>query len=168
VEFEQLYNTYYMQVYSYLVTISKDKNLAEEITQKTFFKVFTSSNKHRGEASELTWLCTIAKNLYIDEQRRHRHFKQTTHEVEGTDHPTSDLLHQQEKEFSKAFAEEEAFAIHQVIHNLEEPYKEIFQLRVFGELSFAKIGMLFDKSENWARVTYHRGRIKIQERMNNR
>jgi RNA polymerase sigma-70 factor (ECF subfamily) len=48
---------------------------------------------------------------------------------------------------------------------LEEPYKEVFQLRVFGELSFRKIGQLFGKTENWARVTYHRARMKLQERM---
>ena len=45
------------------------------------------------------------------------------------------------------------------------PYKEVFQLRVFGELSFSQIGLIFGKTENWARVTYHRARIKIQERM---
>lgn len=58
-----------------------------------------------------------------------------------------------------------AFRVHQVLHNLEEPYKEVFQLRVFGELPFLKIGELFSKTENWARVTYYRARLKIQEGM---
>ena len=52
-----------------------------------------------------------------------------------------------------------------ILHGLDEPYKEVFQLRVFGELSFAQIGRIFGKSENWARVTYHRAKLKIQERM---
>jgi RNA polymerase sigma-70 factor (ECF subfamily) len=55
--------------------------------------------------------------------------------------------------------------IHRILHKLEEPYKEVFQLRVFGELSFRKIGQIFDKTEAWARVTYHRARLKIKERM---
>ena len=56
--------------------------------------------------------------------------------------------------------------IHQILHTMEEPFKEVFQLRIFGELSFQKIGQIFGKTENWARVTYHRARLKIQERMN--
>ena len=58
-----------------------------------------------------------------------------------------------------------ALQIHLILHELQEPYKEVFQLRVFGELSFSQIGLIFGKTENWARVTYHRARIKIQERM---
>jgi RNA polymerase sigma-70 factor (ECF subfamily) len=61
--------------------------------------------------------------------------------------------------------EETTLKIHQILHNMEEPYKEVFQLRIFGELSFLKIGKIFGKTENWARVTYHRARLKIQERM---
>ncbi|MCR5341475.1 MAG: RNA polymerase subunit sigma, partial [Saccharofermentans sp.] len=55
--------------------------------------------------------------------------------------------------------------IHSILHQMEEPYKEVFQLRVFGELSFAEIGSIFGKTETWARVTYHRARVKIKERM---
>lgn len=58
-----------------------------------------------------------------------------------------------------------AFRIHLVLHRLEEPYKEVFQLRVFGELSFSQIAAIFGKTESWARVTYHRAKLKIQERM---
>ena len=70
------------------------------------------------------------------------------------------------KDVEEAWVEEDsAFRVHQVLHQLEEPYKEVFQLRVFGELSFQKIGRVFGKTESWARVTYHRARLKIQERM---
>ena len=58
-----------------------------------------------------------------------------------------------------------ALQIHLILHELQEPYKEVFQLRVFGELSFSQIGTIFGKTENWARVTYHRARLKIKERM---
>ena len=43
--------------------------------------------------------------------------------------------------------------------------KEVFELRVFGELSFLEISKIFGKTESWARVTYHRARLKIKERM---
>ena len=58
-----------------------------------------------------------------------------------------------------------SFRIHLALHDLEEPYREIFELRVFGELSFREIGAIFARTENWARVTYHRARLKLQERM---
>ena len=153
-DFEHLYNTYYMKVYSFVMTLAKNQHVSEEITQKTFFKAMTAGEKYRGGSSEFTWLCAIAKNLFIDEQRIHNR----TGEL--------DIEAVSDTNIEKAFVDEDtAFRIHQVLHSMGEPYKEIFQLRVFGELSFQKIGLLFDKTENWARVTYHRARLKIQERM---
>ena len=153
-DFEKLYNTYYMKVYSYVMTLSKNQHDSEEITQKAFFKAMTTDKKSRGDSSEFTWLCAIAKNLFIDEQRRNKRTTELSVDV------ISDT------NIEHAFADEDsAFRIHQVLHNLDEPYKEVFQLRVFGELSFLKIGLLFGKTENWARVTHHRARLKIQERV---
>ena len=153
-DFEQLYNTYYMKVYSFVMTLTKNQDDAEEITQKTFFKAMTTDKKSRGDSSEFTWLCAIAKNLFIDEHR----VRKRTNEL------SADAISNINIEL--AFADEEsAFRIHQVLHDLDEPYKEVFQLRVFGELSFQKIGLLFGKTESWARVTHHRARQKMKERM---
>ena len=153
-DFEQLYNPYYMKVYSFVMTLAKNQDVSEEITQKTFFKAMTSAKKYCGVSSEFTWLCAIAKNLFVDEQRARKHNGELNIEV------VSDT------NVEKAFVDmDTAFRIHQVLHYLDEPYKEVFQLRVFGELPFQKIGLLFNKTETWARVTYHRARLKIQERM---
>lgn len=143
-----------MQVYSFVMTLSKSQDISEEIAQKTFFKAMTSRKKFLGGASELTWLCAIAKNLYIDEIRSRKRVCELDAKL-----PSGPSIEH------KVVDEDAAFKIHQVLHRLEEPYKEVFQLRVFGELSFQKIGKLFGKTENWARVTYHRARLKIQERM---
>lgn len=62
---------------------------------------------------------------------------------------------------------DESFRVHMALHGLEEPFREVFELRVFGELSFQQIGRIFSKTENWARVTYHRARMKLRERMEN-
>ena len=145
-----------MQVYSYAITLTKNPEQAEEIAQHTFVKAMSSKSKYSGKSSELTWLCSIAKNLYYDEFRR----KQKLTDMEDVDKtPSGDDL---EGAVSDADA---AFRIHLVLHELEEPYKEVFQLRVFGELTFAQIASIFRKTESWARVTYHRARLKIQERM---
>jgi len=153
-DFEQIYNTYYMKVYSYVMTLAKNRDDAEEITQKAFFKAISADKKHRGDASELTWLCAIAKNLFLDELRA----RKRTGELDADSVSETNIE-------SALVNEDYAFHIHQVLHNLEEPYKEVFGLRVFGELSFKKIGLLFGKTENWARVTHHRARLKIMERM---
>lgn len=153
-DYEQLYNAYYMKVYYFVMTFAKNQDVSEEITQKTFFKALTTNKKHLGDSSEFTWLCAIAKNLFADEQRTSARFAEP--DVEAVS----------ETNIEKSLVDEDrAFHVHKVLHNLEEPYREVFQLRVFGELSFQKIGLIFDKTENWARVTYHRARLKIQERM---
>ena len=155
-DYEKLYNAYYMLVYSYAVTLTKNPDQAEEITQHAFVKAISSKSKYNGKSSQITWLCSIVKNLYYDEVRRN----QKLTGIEDVDRMTSadDL----EKTITDA---DMAFRIHVVLHDLEEPYKEVFQLRVFGELSFAQIASIFQKTESWARVTYHRARLKIKERM---
>ena len=156
-DYEGLYDACYMQVYSFLLTMSRDRNLAEELTAQTFYKAMTSKSGFRGEAGELTWLCAIAKNLYADEQRRRaRQSELDPEEAAGAAPvPMED----------DALDRDMAFRIHMILHDMPEPYKEVFQLRVFGELSFREIGRIFAKTETWARVTYHRARLKVQERM---
>lgn len=137
------------------MTIIKNQSCAEEITQNTFFKAMTSKKRFKGNSSEFTWLCGIAKHLAIDECRKNAKFSELDETV-----PISAV------DIEKAAEDKDAaLRIHLVLHELQEPYKEVFQLRVFGELSFSQIGMIFQKTENWARVTYHRARLKIQERM---
>ena len=155
-EYEKLYETCYMQVYSYAVTLCRDRQTAEELTEEAFFRAMNASNasRFRGDADEVTWLCAIVRNLCTDEQRRQKHLAPLPDEIVSGDDPAADA---EDKDLS--------FRIHRVLHSLEEPYKEVFSLRVFGELSFAQIGALFGKTETWARVTYHRARLKIKERM---
>jgi len=154
VDFEKLYNSYYMEVYSYVMTIVKNAHLAEEITQEVFFKALKTKAGYRSEASEFTWLCAIAKNTCMDELRKHSRFGKSQDEV-ASDVNVERMLEDKQT----------TLRIHQLLHVMEEPYKEVFQLRIFGELSFKEIGTVFRKTESWARVTYHRARLKIQERM---
>ncbi|MBQ4529801.1 MAG: sigma-70 family RNA polymerase sigma factor [Lachnospiraceae bacterium] len=153
-DFDQLYKTYYVKIYSFVLTIVKDRSLAEEITQEAFFKAFKSKEKYEGRSSEYTWLCAIAKNVCADEKRRDN----KNREVIGA--LSDNVIQLKEKN-----DEEQMIKIHQILHGLEEPYKEVFQLRIFGELTFKQIAKIFGKTESWARVTYHRARIKMQERM---
>ena len=56
-----------------------------------------------------------------------------------------------------------AFTVHQCLHTLDEPYKEVFSLRVFGELPFERIGLIFGHNAAWARVTYYRAKTQLQK-----
>ena len=155
-DFEALYQTYFMQVYSYLMTLCRDSAMAEELTQETFFKAMNAKEKSQFQekSKEVTWLCAIAKNLFTDEMRKRKRLEEMPEEIADDNDFTTDAENQ-----------ETSFRIHMALHELDEPYKEVFQLRVFGELPFAKIALLFGKTESWARVTYHRAKLKIQERM---
>ena len=145
-----------MKVFSYVMTLAKDRNNAEEITQETFFRAISTEKSFRGDSESFTWLCAIAKNIFIDEKRRYaKEDDELSEELPDNDRGIEQKLS------DKAMS----LKIHSILHQLEEPYKEVFQLRVFGELSFAEIGSIFGKTETWARVTYHRARLKIKERM---
>lgn len=153
--FEKMYQTYYMQVYSFVMTFAGNSTLAEEITQETFYRAMTAGRaKYKGQSSEYTWLCSIARNLFNDEMRKKKKIAEMPENIASDD----DVV------ISTQDADT-AFQIHCILHNLEEPYREVFQLRVFGELSFKQISQIFGKTESWARVTYHRAQLKIQERM---
>lgn len=150
----RLFESYYMEVYSYLVTLCGEPVLAEELTQKTFFRALTTSSPFRGEAGEFTWLCAIAKHLFADELRKKRRRGELPEELPDDSAP------------EEAIADREiALRLHMELHRLQEPYREVFSLRVFGELSFREIGTIFGKSESWARVTCHRAKLMLRERM---
>ena len=154
----RLYETCYMRVFSYVMTLSGDRSLAEELTHETFYRAFTRQREFRGESDEVTWLCAIAKNLFADEKRRANRRGEIPED-----------LPDQAKSVAKTVEDQDSsFRIHMALHQLEEPHREVFELRVFGELSFREIGVIFGKTENWARVTYHRARIRLQERMDDR
>ncbi len=152
---ERLYNTYYMRVFSYVMTLSGDRHTSEEITQEAFFRAFSKSASFRNESDEMTWLCAIAKNCFVDETRRRNKNTQIPEELPAAGKSIEQLVTDKDS----------SFRIHAALHTMDDPYKEVFELRIFGELSFSQIGTIFGKTENWARVTYHRARMKLQEKM---
>lgn len=152
--FERLYETYYMRVYSYVMVLAKKQHLAEEIAQETFYRAFTAKSAFRRESDEVTWLCAIARNLFYDEMRR----LAKSGEIPPDTDVDSGVNIEREVEERDA-----SYRIHMALNELEEPYRKVFELRIFGELSFREIGGICGKTENWARVTYHRAKLKLQK-----
>ena len=147
---------YFNDVFLFLKKLSKDGSIAEEITSETFFKAMHSIDNFRGETDVRVWLCQIAKNCYFSYLKK----QQRIENIDDIDFPDNqDTI---EEQIAKQY---DAMQIHLLLHNLAEPYKEVFMLRVFGELSFKQIADIFQKTDNWACVTYHRARNKILTQM---
>ena len=156
---EELYRTYFDIVYRYIRSVSQDGSLAEEVTQETFFKALKKADQFRGDCDVRVWLCQIAKNTLYDHLKKQKKQLLGDEKLEKAESAGGELLEE------KLAQRSQAMEIHKVLHRLSEPYKEVFSLRIFGELTFREIGMLFGKSENWARVTYYRARVKIREEL---
>ena len=157
--FERIYRAYFGRVYHYLLSLCRDHHLAEELTADTFFKALRSLQDFRGDSDPGTWLCAIARNLYISHLRKQQPTQSLADlpDVPAPGAPDPAILAEQQDGLMGLYAR---------LHRLTEPYKEVFLLRVLGQLSFRQIGQLFGKTENWACVTYHRARKKLQEEEN--
>ena len=154
--FDQIYQAYFDPVYRYVLSLSGNADLAEEITQETFFKAMRSLDQFQGKSSLKSWLCAIAKNVWLSEQRKKK--AQPIDEAI----PLADPSVGPEEAIMR---QDDSMRIHRLLHHLEEPYREVFTLRTLGQLSYRDIGELFGKSENWACVVYHRACARIRERM---
>lgn len=153
-EFEQIYAEYYEPVYRYALSLCRNPLLAEELTQETFFRALKSIDSFRGECKLRVWLCQITKHTYSSYLTKQQKRPELPQEV-----PASDDLIQRLEEH------ETAYELHCLLHRLDEPYKEVFWMRTFGELSFREIARIFGRSEGWARVTYHRAKEKLKEEL---
>lgn len=154
-EVEQIYEQYFQDVYLFALSLSRNTQIAEEITQETFVKAVKNINQFKGNCKISVWLCQIAKNTYFTymEKQKRREPAEPQEKLQASS------LNLEQKLIDKT----EALRIHKLLHSLKEPYKEVFTLRVFGELSFDHISQIFGKTESWARVTYHRARNIIQD-----
>ncbi len=152
-DFEKLFIDNREFIFKYLMKLTRDSSLAEELTQETFFRAYMNYSSLRDKEKASVWLCQIAKNTYFAVYNENK--KRNSYENDLSDENVEDAFIQ--KEISR-----EALAC---LHQLEEPYKEVFMLSVFGGFSFKEISSLFGKSESWARVTFYRAKQKLSERI---
>ncbi len=152
-DFEEIFAKNYDIVYGYLFKQCGDHHLTEEITQQTFYNAFLHIKQFRNDCKISVWLCQIAKNeLYA-------HYKKNK---KMADFPT-ELSVGEDEILTRLENEEMKQLILEKIHCLKEPYREVFYLRILGDLSFREIGRILGKTESWVRVTYYRARMQIKE-----
>lgn len=150
---DEVYEQYFKDVYLYVLGLSSKKAIAEDITQETFLKAIKNIDSFDGKKDIRAWLFTIAKNTYFTYCKREK--------IYIDKEPFENTANDNVSIVENLVNEESAFLIHQYLHTMNEPYKEVFNLRVFGELPFEKIGAIFAKSDSWARVTYYRAKNMI-------
>ena len=157
-DFETVYQTYFGDVYRYLLRLTGSNSLSEELTADTFFKAMKSLSGFRGDCEIRVWLCQIAKNAWLSYQKKNRRtvvWEDDAMALLPDDAPGAPELAERRDQLDMLYS---------LLHTLPEPYKEVFMWRVYGELSFKEIGQIFGKTENWACVTYHRARKTLIER----
>ncbi len=152
-EFDAVYGEYRELVRRFLLRLCCDDMLADELTQETFYRAMRAWGRFRGESSPATWLCAIARNLYRDTLKlpREAPLDEALETVRAPD--VAEAL----------VASDRMMKAQRLLHRLPEPYREVFTLCTFCELSHAQIGELFEKTESWARVTYFRARQMLQK-----
>ena len=155
-EFEIIFEDNRELVFKYLVKLSRNPSLAEELTQETFFRAYMNFSSLREKEKASVWLCQIAKNTYFAWYHENKKIDSLDDFecISSTDSIEDTVL--QKDLFKTAMG---------YVHGLEEPYKEVFMLSVFGGLSLKDISEIFGKSESWARVTFYRAKLKLLERM---
>ena len=156
-DMEQIYKQYFETVNKYLFCLTHNSDISEELTQETFCKAVKNIHTYNGNCKMSVWLCQIAKHLWYDECKK----KGQTISLDESLNYTYDSNTTEEK----VILNEEKIALFKKLQTLDEKTKEVVYLRITGELSFKEIGVILNKTENWARVTYHRARLKIKEEL---
>jgi len=150
-KFEEVYARHFQVVYRFLVGLSRNAPLAEELAQETFIKAMTHWSNFHGRCAVDTWLCSIGKNLYFSYLRKRQALPLDSLPDPGG--PSAE---------SNFFDLEDQRMLHRHIHGLSEPFKEVLTLRIFADMGYGQIGALFGKTDNWARVTFYRAKVMLR------
>ena len=149
-DLEQFYEENYPRLYAYCVTLTRNRADAEDLAAETMYRAIRHADKFRGDCPVGVWLCSIARNFFLTQEKKRKR-------PPPLPDPPEDLFAGDEKEDVKEII------LH--MNALEEPYRGVFLLRAIGRAEYGEIAKIYEKSESWARVTYHRARLKIIEKM---
>lgn len=152
-DMDAIYRRHVQTVYKFLLAQCRDPDLAEELTQETFYQAVRSIDRFDGSCKLSIWLCQIAKHLWYQQLRKRQKAPVPLDNVPDSLAPSAEegLLEQEGR-----------LSLLRQIHQLPELQREVVYLRAFGSLSFREIGDVLGKTENWARVTFYRSKEKLR------
>lgn len=154
-DMEQIYEQYFETVHKYLFCLTHNNDISEELTQETFYKAVKKIDSYKGECKMSVWLCQIAKNLWYDQCKKNKKIINDDNEL-----LKMQLDNTTEKQ---VISNDEKLSLYRKMQNLDEKTREVIYLRITGELSFKEIGIILNQTENWARVTFYRGKNQLKE-----
>lgn len=160
-DLSEMYKSYAKDVKTFLILLTSNADLAEELTQETFYQAVKSIHRYNGKCKLSVWLCQIAKHTYYNHSKKERKFNLES--VENIMQKGFDIPSNADGPDVELIKRNTLTTIHKQINLLKEPYREIFLLRTSINLSFKEIGEIFSESENWARVTYYRAKTRLAE-----
>lgn len=155
-DISEYYEQHGQLVYRYLLKLCSDESTAEELTQETFYQAIRTIDRYRGECKPSVWLCQIARHCWYKYLEKNRHTKNSVE-------PDENIVSEEPLPEDAAVAADEKMRIYIRMQKLREDVREVLYLRILGELSFAEIGRIMGRTENWARVTYFRGKKELRE-----
>ena len=156
---EEIYKDNFDIVFKYLFCLTHNENTSEELTQETFYRALNNIHQFKGDSKLSTWLCQIAKNLWYDEIK-----KQKLSNVSFEDNfNLLEVTHSSENVEEQVASKENKIRLYEKLQKLDNLTREVIYLRITGDLSFKEIGTILNKTENWARVTYYRGKQRLKE-----
>lgn len=153
--FQKIYEKYSKSVYRFLLSLTRDNTMAEELLQETFYRALLHIDQFEGRSSLYTWLCQIGKNAWLKECR-----KNNIYTAVSIDELTDVMLNEPSPE-EQVIRKEDYIRVRHAVLNLSEPYKDVFILHTYADVKLKEIAMLYGKSESWARVTYYRAKQQI-------
>lgn len=154
-DIKQIYEEYFETVNKYLFCLTHNNDISEELTQETFYKAVQKINTYKGKCKMSVWLCQIAKNLWYDQCRKNKkviNIEENLFDVQAPDSTENQVISNDEK-----------ISLYKKMQKLDEKTREVIYLRITGELTFKEIATILNKTENWARITFYRGKSKLKE-----
>ncbi len=154
-DLERICKLHYKYVKSYALSLCLNETMAEDITQETFYNAIKKIDTFKNDCKIETWLCSIAKNIYLNSKRKRQ-------PENLSDYPN--LVADSNIE-ENAIKSDYVKRILAEAVKLDTPYKEVFYMKTLGDMPYSTIADVFEKTENWARVTCFRAKKQIEERM---
>jgi RNA polymerase sigma-70 factor (ECF subfamily) len=153
---EEIYEEYFETVNKYLFCLTHNKEISDDLTQETFCRAVENINAFRNECKISVWLCQIAKNLWYNELKKNK-------KMDHIDDEHISMIPSKEEVENDVISNSNKLELYKRLQKLDKQTREVVYLRITGELSFKEIADILNKTENWARVTYYRGKLKLKE-----
>lgn len=160
-DMDTIYKKYGEIVYKYVFCLTGNEDTTEEIVQETFLVAVKDINKFRGECKISTWLCQIGKYIWYKKLKKEKSQKEIPLDI------LQNTLIMEESIEENLCNRENKIKLFKKLQDFDEDTKNVMYLRIFGNFEYDEIAEIMNKTSNWARVVFFRGKQKLKEEFRN-